>query len=280
MVRTPPVIDVVELFPELHRKLIELLTRLDPEEWRSPTVCSLWCVQDIAAHLLDTDLRRLSFIRDQHPAPEPARPIAGYRDLVAHLDQLNADWVQAMKRVSPRVLIALLEWSGENLYKYFKTLDLQAPAPWPVAWAGEDASPNWFDIAREYTEKWLHQQQIREAVGRPGITGRELYHPVLDTFLRGLPFAYRDLERPAGTTVAVEVAGEAGGKWFLIRTDQEWQLFLAAEPPADARVVLPQDLAWKIFSKGVDRETAAAACRFAGDRDLARQALALVAVMA
>jgi hypothetical protein len=42
-----------------------------------------------------------------------------------------------------------------------------------VARAGEEASLNWFNIAREYSERSLHQQQIREAVGAPGLTGRE-----------------------------------------------------------------------------------------------------------
>jgi hypothetical protein len=32
-----------------------------------------------------------------------------------------------------------------------------------AAWAGETDSRNWFDVAREYTEKWHHQQQLRDA---------------------------------------------------------------------------------------------------------------------
>lgn len=29
----------------------------------------------------------------------------------------------------------------------------------------------WLDAAREYTEFWVHQQQIRDATGRPGADG-------------------------------------------------------------------------------------------------------------
>jgi hypothetical protein len=35
-----------------------------------------------------------------------------------------------------------------------------------VAWAGEAESKNWFHVARDYSEKWHHQQQIREAVSQ------------------------------------------------------------------------------------------------------------------
>ena len=71
----------------------------------------------------------------------------------------------------------------------------------------------WFDIAREYTERWHHQRQIALAVGRPTpIDARRLYHPVLETFLRALPFTYRGVDAPDGTTVLVSITGEAGGR--------------------------------------------------------------------
>jgi hypothetical protein len=58
-----------------------------------------------------------------------------------------------------------LEQSGKAYCDYLKSLDPFDKAVFSVAWAGEDESKNWFHIAREYTEKWHHQQQIRLAVG-------------------------------------------------------------------------------------------------------------------
>jgi hypothetical protein len=46
-----------------------------------------------------------------------------------------------------------------------------------VSWAGPDTSPAWLDIARDYTEFWVHQQQIRDAVDRPGADRPQLLHP-------------------------------------------------------------------------------------------------------
>ena len=53
--------------------------------------------------------------------------------------------------------------------------------------------------AREFTERWVHQQQIRDAVGKPGLTERRWLHPVLDAFARALPHALRDHAAPGGT---------------------------------------------------------------------------------
>lgn len=191
----------VERFPLLHTALLTLLRTLSDEDWRKPTVARLWTVKDIVAHLLDTEIRRLALQRDGLTPLEPETPIASYRDLIAFLNQLNADWVKAARRISPALLIDFLASTGPQVYDFLKTLDPFAPALFPVAWAGEETSPNWFDIAREYTEQWHHQQQIRDAVGAPGLTMRPWLHPVLDTFVRGLPHRYKDVDADDGACV-------------------------------------------------------------------------------
>ena len=55
-----------ELFRPLHRELIALLRGLDSDRWVAPTIAGSWRVRDVAAHLLDGDLRKLSGGRDGH----------------------------------------------------------------------------------------------------------------------------------------------------------------------------------------------------------------------
>ena len=209
--KTPEPILVSHLFRELHGHLLELLRSLSPEDWHRPTVCSAWCVKDIASHLLDGDLRRLSIQRDGYSPARRTERLRVARGPGRLPDRLNADWTAATRRISPRSLIRLLEVSGEEVADLFEAADPFGPATFPVGWAGEAESSMWFDIAREYTERWHHQRQIALAVGRPTpIDARRLYHPVLDTFLRALPFTYRGVDAPEGTTVVVTVSGEAG----------------------------------------------------------------------
>ena len=56
---TPPRIDTLDLLEEVNGHLLTLLRSLHPGDWHRPTMCSAWDVKDIAAHLLDTALRRL-----------------------------------------------------------------------------------------------------------------------------------------------------------------------------------------------------------------------------
>lgn len=271
---------VAELFRQIHAELLPLLRNLSGDDWSKPTAARLWTVKDIAAHLLDTDIRRLSYQRDKAPMVTPETPIENYRDLVNFLNQLNADWVRAARRISPRLLIEFLEVTGAQLCELFKSLDPFAPALGGVAWAGERESQNWFDIAREYTEKWHHQQQIRDAVGAPALTSRKWLFPVLDTFLRGLPHTYRETQAHDGSSVVFTIAGEAGGAWTLKREGGAWRLYTGEGDGAACEVRMDQDAAWRLLTKGLSQDEAAARIEIVGDDRLGKPILGMLAVMA
>ena len=271
---------VADLFPGLHAELISLLRGLSPEDWRRPTVAGAWTVQDVAAHLLDVQLRRLSAQRDGARLPPPEPPLAGYDDLVAFLNRLNAEWVAAARRLSGRVLTDWLDLAGRQLADFMAALDPFAPAPISVAWAGEETSLVWFDMAREYTEHWHHQQQIRDAVGAPPLTSRQWLHPVLDTFLRALPHAYREVEAAEGTRVVFEITGEAGGEWTLVKERPAWTLYSGDPTEAGCRVRMDQDTAWRRLTKGLSPEQALARMEIAGDRALGEPVARMLSVMA
>jgi uncharacterized protein (TIGR03083 family) len=264
--------------------LLDLIRSLSAGDWHRPTVCSAWCVRDIAAHLLDGDLRRLATQRDGYAPPDAPTGFESHEALVAYLHRLNADWTAATRRISPRSLIRLLEVTGEEVADLFEAADPFAPATFPVGWAGESEPAMWFDVAREYTERWHHQRQIALAVGRPTpIDARRLYHPVLETFLRALPFTYRGVDAPDGATVLVSITGEAGGDWFVRRAGCGWALRHECEGPPTSAVVLDQSDAWLLFTKRTDRATARArfpSIQVEGDTDLGETVLEMVSIMA
>jgi uncharacterized protein (TIGR03083 family) len=270
---------LVDRFAPLHAELIRLLRGLGPGDWDRPTACALWSVRDITAHLLDDDLRRLSFHRDGQPPPSDVA-IDGYASLVAMINRMNAEWVAVARRMSPRVLIELLEVTGPMVVELFRSIDPHAPAHWAVTWAGEEASEHWFDVGRDYTERWLHQQQIRDAVAAPPLTGREWLNPVLDLFVRAVPVAYRAVAREDGTTVRLAVDGPAGGDWTLRREAGAWHLLAGRHPAADATVTMSDDTAWRLFSKGLGWDAARARVRIDGDQALGEVALGALGVMA
>ena len=277
-------IATAHLFTALDEKLIALLRQLQPSDWHRPTLAKLWTVKDVAAHLLDVSLRRLSIQRDGYTQPAPA--FTSYDGLVQYLNTLNAEWVAAFKRVSPPMLVELLAHTGPQFSALMQQLAQQphAPALYAVSWAGEERSEMWMDIAREYTEKWIHQQQIREAVGATGTVGiesKELYHPVLSTWLLALPYTYHNTRAELGTVLEFKLTGEAGGTWQLLKQEKGWSLTTdALQTSPSCSVTIAAALAWKIFAKHLRMADVLHEVEITGNASLAAPFLNLVAVMA
>jgi uncharacterized protein (TIGR03083 family) len=265
------------LIRTVDEKLIELLSSLTTDEWDLPTLVPLWKVRDVAAHLLDTALRKLSMARDCFYAEKVE--IRLHQDLVTMVNRFNREGVTVYRRLSPPLIMEITKMACEQSARFHESLDPFAPAAFPVSWAGEEMSLNWFDTARELTERWHHQQQIRLATNRPGIMTRDLYHPVLECFLRGLPHVYRDVDAPDGTSLLLEISGECGGRWLLSRESKRWALITPTGAEFSSRVAIPQELAWRVFTKGIDRDTARNQIVIEGDGDLAEKVFELTAIV-
>src|SRR5450631_1054600 len=105
-------IDTAPLLAPLHEELVALLEELPRDKWMLPTAAGSWLVRDVAAHLLDVILRRLSAHRDVYRPS--SSPVPGYRELVGIINDLNQDWVRAARRLSPRILTDFLRSMGRE----------------------------------------------------------------------------------------------------------------------------------------------------------------------
>jgi hypothetical protein len=159
--------------------------------------------------------------------------------------------VTVYRRLSPPVLIAWMERSSGEAASYFASLDPFAPARIGVSWAGEAVSPNWFDVARELTERWHHQQQIRLALAEPGGARPRPPHADFTRSRRRSSITRCSTASCArcrsttarvpaapGTAIRFHVSGECGGDWHLYRGD-DWLLAGEAAGTVAATVTIP-----------------------------------------
>ncbi|WP_220039844.1 hypothetical protein [Nonomuraea aridisoli] len=231
-------------------------------------------VKDVAAHVLGEHIGRLSIHRDGfhvlHPAEGEAFP--------GFLDRINEEWVIAVRRISPPMLIDLLSTFGDQIVRS------GGPSAWTLSAArcagpAPGRTPYWLDVAREYTEYWTHQQQICEATGRAGLTESRYLGPVIDTFLRALPHTLRDIAAPPGVAVQVSVTGPGGGIWTCIRNPGRWELHHRPHPQPAAHLELDADTTWRLCTRGITPGRAAERARIDGDEHLATAALHIVSII-
>jgi uncharacterized protein (TIGR03083 family) len=268
-----PPIDVRSLFGPERTALLDVLESLTGEQWRWPTSCSGWDVHDLAAHLLGGDLGRLARSRDGYVALIP-RDGEGF---LAFIDRINLEWVEAARRLSPPLLVDLLRTTGPWVEQLWAEADLDALGE-PVSWAGRGPAPVWLDAARDYTEYWAHQQQLRDAVRVPLLDESRFLHPALDTFLRALPFTLADVGASHGASVAVVVDGDGGGTWYVQRGKDGWAMVAEVDRPTTTVVVDPDTL-WRLCTRGITPQEAKERAVLRGDLHLADATLQIVSAI-
>tara|TARA_Y100000385_G_scaffold290937_1_gene366210 strand:- start:10249 stop:11079 length:831 start_codon:yes stop_codon:yes gene_type:complete len=274
------IVHTIHLLEELDQMLIDLLSSLSEKKWQSKTSSSSWTVKDIAVHLLDGNLRTLSMLRDGFYGEFPENGKT-YDGMVQFLNRLNSDWTVAMKRLSPQVIIDLLKSSGKEYREYLYSLEMDDTAVFAVQWMGNEETLNWMHIAREYTEKWHHQQQIVEAtIENSELLKSRYMRPYLETSMLAVPYHYKSVTADEGKSLSIEVSGLNFNSFWTIQSDGSLWKFVESNFKVNSQIKIPAHVIWKVFSKQIGFKEALNQVQISGDRLLAIHILKMVAVMA
>jgi uncharacterized protein (TIGR03083 family) len=195
---TEPVIAQLEA---VWADIAELGDGLSAAEWNRPTDCPGWSVKDNVAHMIGTE----NMLRGvQPPAIEVGSPSHVHNDF----GKFNEQWVLAYRnRTGADVLADFRAVTNARL-------DALRALP-PEEWEKEGFTPEGRGPYRQFMEIrvfdcWYHDQDMREALDRPGF----LDGPVADLSLRkivvkGLPYVVgKKAAAPAGATIVFDVMGE------------------------------------------------------------------------
>lgn len=248
---TAPAVDFADLIQRERKELLDLLASLEAEDWFIPSTCPGWSVLDLAVHLLGVDLGVLARDRDHYngtAVPEEVDSEAGF---VAFIDELNELWVDAGRRLSPRLTTDLLKWTGSQLFDLYRHQDSGALTA-SVSWVSDRPVPKWLDQGRELTERWVHHQQIRHGLGLASWLDPEMTGAVLDVFSWAYPFRLSRVSRPAGTSVIVRVTGAVSRFWRFTSDGDRWVRAEGpdgSEPTVEFRV--DADVAWRLLTNGL-----------------------------
>jgi uncharacterized protein (TIGR03083 family) len=270
-----PVI-AAHLFAEMRAELLRVLKSLSDEQWQASTACTGWSVKDVALHILADEIGYLANRRDNDGI---YFDVKSWDELVEKINQQNDTWVRAMRRMSCRILLAQLEFMGAQFAEYITSIDVHEETN-PVSWAGNQNALMWLQVARELTEYWMHHQHICEAVGITSLKERRFLHPVLSAFVFALPHTLRDVVTSVDTTVKFAVTGEAADSWYVVREADGWRLYADTDIEPATVVTMPNDTAWRLFTKGIDAATAKQQTTITGNQELGETLLKTVAIIA
>ena len=166
---------------EVWASVSDVLGKLSEDEWQLPSPLPGWSVQDNVAHILGTEAML---------AGEPGPDVEIDREANAHvrndIGAFNEQWVESLRAVPPSEVLARFR---ELTRMRLDALNQMSDDEWNAESftpAGKDTYGRVMQI-RAF-DCWLHEQDIRDAVGRPGHESGVAVDVVLDEMATALGF--------------------------------------------------------------------------------------------
>ena len=175
---------------EVWTSLSDVLGELSEDEWQLPSPLPGWSVQDNVAHILGTEAML---------AGEPGPDVEIDREANAHvrndIGAFNEQWVASLRALPPGEVLARFR---ELTRMRLDALDQMSDDEWNAESftpAGKDTYGRFMQI--RVFDCWLHEQDIRDALGRPGHESGLAVDVVLDEMSTALGFV---VGKKAGAT--------------------------------------------------------------------------------
>lgn len=256
---------LVDRLDVLFASVGDLCAELSAGEWEAPTECPGWSVKDNLSHIVGMESRLLG-----RPAPDhkPAEA-AHVRNPIGESNEVDVDWRRS--RSAAEVVAEFQEVAAERLatLRNFEEKDFAAES-WTPTGPGTVAD----FLAIRLLDIWVHEQDMRRAVGRPGHREGPVAEHALDRLASGLPFVVgKKAAAPDGTTVVFEVLGPSARK---VAVAVEGGRARPVEPVPElptAILTLDQDVFTRLTCGRADPAAVLAAgeVTLSGDTDLARR---------
>jgi uncharacterized protein (TIGR03083 family) len=251
--------------------LVTLLRTLDDDDWSRPTDLAGWDVKGVAAHIahLESDLIGTKQKRVEVPELEHlTAPSSIYTEmgLIAREDLSGAEVTDEIEQaVAVRY---------EQLQADPPTDGKADPprTPGKIAW-------NWETLlGNRPVDVWMHEQDIRRAVERPGGMNSAAAQHTIQIFARSFGYTVgKRVAPPAGTTVVLDVAG-VSPVHLAVEVNDQGRAVPVTGPVAQPTVHLQMDAETFVILCGGRRPVAEVDVTVTGDEDLGRRVLAAMAV--
>jgi uncharacterized protein (TIGR03083 family) len=190
----------IAVLDEQFDAVVALAEGLVPEEWDVPTACPGWSVKDNLVHVIGVEAMLLG-----RPTPEVTLP-----EELPHVrndfGRVNEQWVESYRgRPIPEVLADLREVIAERRAALARmdqaAFDAESFTP-----AGPDSYGRFMRI--RVMDMWMHEQDIRQAIGRPGHEDGQAPQAALDEMTAALGYV---VGKRAGATSGNRVRFELTG---------------------------------------------------------------------
>ena len=251
--------------------VVALLRTLDDADWARPTDLPGWDVKGVASHLahLESELAGVRQKRVELPERDHlTSPTSMYTELgLVARDELTGaeitDELEECAKARHEQLLADPPTDGKA----------DPPrTPGKIGWSWETL------LSNRVVDVWMHEQDIRRAIGRPGGMSTPGAAHTVATFTRSFPYTVgKRVGPPVGTTVVLDVTG-VSPVHLAVEIDESGRAVPLTDEPDEPSVSLRMDVETFVILGGGRRELSALSVDVSGDESLGRRVLEAMAV--
>ena len=193
---------VVDLMEHVWKSIDSLCSPLTEAQWKTPTDCPGWSVQDQVSHLVGAESGILGNPRPDHTPQETGH----VKNDVGQSNEVVVDFRRSWP--GQQVLEEFRELTGQRL-AYLRGLSDEGFSTETQTPLGPGTITEFVNI--RIMDAWVHEQDIRRALDIPGELDSAVAAHALGRVTRAMPFvAARKAQAPDGTTVVFDITGPAG----------------------------------------------------------------------
>ena len=252
---------------EAAEAIIALAAELDDADWARQTDCTEWTVKDVLAHVAHLETELCHTEQNTYDG-------GGGTDVASSYTAIG---VAARRDRTPAELVAELASAVELRASRLADLPDDPAAPAPVTPGG--VAWSWDTLLRNRSvDVWVHEQDIRRAIGRPGGLDSTGAHVAVMTFSFAMPYVLgKKVKPPALSTVRWNVTGETPLE-LVVRVGEDGRAS-AIETLDEPSVTLTMSTeAFTVLTAG-RRTPDQLDITIEGDEELARATLAAMPIM-
>jgi uncharacterized protein (TIGR03083 family) len=261
----------IDLWRVMVAENVALLRQLDTADWAKPTDLPGWNVRYVAAHLAHLESELAGNPQKQVDVPEAPHIKSPMSVFTESGPLARADWTT--DQIIDEIESSAAKRAGA--LRAMMPVDPTAPGDGFAAVVGWD----WATLlSNRVLDQWMHQQDIRRAVDKPGgLAGPGGAH-ALATFSRSIPYVVgKRVSPPPGSTIVLDVTGEHPAT-LAAAVGEDGRAARLDGAPADPTVRISMDFETFIVLSGGRRTPDQVTATVTGDTAVGNAIVASLAV--
>jgi uncharacterized protein (TIGR03083 family) len=226
--------DLVDMLDAVWASTAALCEGLDEAEWKRPTECPGWTVQDNLVHL--TALERF-ILGDPLPSEDVPEDLPHVKN---DIGKANERWIESRRAWTGADALAEFRAATAARLEQLRALDDAgfAADSWTPMGPGTVADLLRFRIF----DSWVHEQDIRRALERPGDLDSPAARQALDMMVGVLPYIVgKKAGAPDGSTIVLVLTGPLPTSAAVEVVDGRARPLVPAPGDATVRLTLASD---------------------------------------